>query len=137
MIYYVYTVCWVSDFQSALENSYYEIIMLMLQTHTKNVENCKTIIKQLKRQVALKTEKNSILNQQLAVMQVTVAERTHLYEATGTTVFPNATISHPTCWLLIAAESDDPFLYMFFQQWRRTRQAMLRSAIRTSSRGRR
>ncbi|XP_062319806.1 cilia- and flagella-associated protein 43 [Osmerus eperlanus] len=58
-------------------------ITLQEKTHTKNVENCKKIIKQLKRQVALKTEKNSILNQQLTVMQVTVAERMHLYEATA------------------------------------------------------
>ena len=65
--------------------------------------------------MAQKTEKNSILNPQLAVMQVNVAERMHLYEATGTTVFPNATNPHPMRLIpLTVAESDEQFLYMFF-----------------------
>ena len=58
-------------------------VLLLLQTHLKNVEHQKKAIKQLNRQAALKAEKNDILDQQLADMQVTVAERQHIYEAIG------------------------------------------------------
>lgn len=40
-------------------------------------------IEQLNRQAAKKAEKNEIVEQQLPDMQVTVAERRHIYEATG------------------------------------------------------
>lgn len=40
-------------------------------------------IEQLNRQAAKKAEKNAIVEQQLPDMEVTVAERRHIYEATG------------------------------------------------------
>lgn len=45
-------------------------------------------IKQLKRQAAKKAEENANIEQQLSNMQVTVAERRHIYETIG-----NITIS--------------------------------------------
>ncbi|XP_036430574.1 cilia- and flagella-associated protein 43 [Colossoma macropomum] len=56
-------------------------ITLQEKTHLKNVENCKKLIKQLNRQAALKKEKNSALDLQLANMEVTVAERRNICEA--------------------------------------------------------
>ncbi|XP_034148723.1 cilia- and flagella-associated protein 43-like [Esox lucius] len=53
----------------------------MSKTHQKNVQKCKKLIKQLSRQAAIKAEKNAALDEQLANMQVTVAERRHIYEA--------------------------------------------------------
>ncbi|KAM6956299.1 cilia- and flagella-associated protein 43 [Aplochiton taeniatus] len=65
---------------SALEKT----IALQEKTHKKNAEKCKRQIKLLNRQAAMKAEKNAILDQQLAELQVTVAERRHIYEATST-----------------------------------------------------
>lgn len=45
---------------------------------------------QLKRQAAKKAEENAIIEQELSSMQVTVAERRHIYDATAT---GNITIS--------------------------------------------
>uniref|UniRef100_A0A6Q2YD26 Cilia- and flagella-associated protein 43 n=1 Tax=Esox lucius TaxID=8010 RepID=A0A6Q2YD26_ESOLU len=56
-------------------------ITLQEKTHQKNVQKCKKLIKQLSRQAAIKAEKNAALDEQLANMQVTVAERRHIYEA--------------------------------------------------------
>uniref|UniRef100_A0A3P8XTF8 Cilia- and flagella-associated protein 43 n=1 Tax=Esox lucius TaxID=8010 RepID=A0A3P8XTF8_ESOLU len=58
-------------------------ITLQEKTHQKNVQKCKKLIKQLSRQAAIKAEKNAALDEQLANMQVTVAERRHIYEAIG------------------------------------------------------
>ncbi|KAM4607453.1 cilia- and flagella-associated protein 43 [Polymixia lowei] len=56
-------------------------IALQEKTHLNNVQHLKKIVKQLNRQAAKKVEKNAILDQQLAGMKVTVAERRHIYEA--------------------------------------------------------
>ncbi|XP_072534295.1 cilia- and flagella-associated protein 43 isoform X2 [Salminus brasiliensis] len=58
-------------------------VTLQEKTHKKNVENCKKLIKQLNRQSALKKEKNTALDLQLASMEVTVAERRKICEATA------------------------------------------------------
>ncbi|KAK1791764.1 hypothetical protein P4O66_013741 [Electrophorus voltai] len=58
-------------------------IMLQEKTHKKNVENCIKLIKQLNRQTILKEEKNAALDLQLTSMQVTVAERRRIYQATA------------------------------------------------------
>lgn len=58
-------------------------VMLSFQIHLKRVRQRNKKILQLNRQAALKAEKNAILEQQLANMEVTVAERRHIYEAIG------------------------------------------------------
>uniref|UniRef100_A0A7N6ANC1 Cilia- and flagella-associated protein 43 n=1 Tax=Anabas testudineus TaxID=64144 RepID=A0A7N6ANC1_ANATE len=50
----------------------------------------KSGIEQLNRQAAMKAVKNTILEQQLPDMQVTVAERKHIYEAIGNTTITSA-----------------------------------------------
>lgn len=62
--------------------------ILYFQTHRQNVQHRTKKIKQLKRQAAKKAEENANIEQQLSNMQVTVAERRHIYEAIG-----NITIS--------------------------------------------
>ncbi|XP_030628306.1 cilia- and flagella-associated protein 43 [Chanos chanos] len=62
---------------SALEKT----VTLQAKAHEKNVQNCKNLIKKLNRQVAVKAEKNAVLDLQLAETQVTVAERRNIYEA--------------------------------------------------------
>ncbi|XP_062375052.1 cilia- and flagella-associated protein 43 [Sardina pilchardus] len=49
------------------------------QTHLKNVQNCKRLIKQLEKQTSAKVDKNSALDTQLASMRITVAERRTIY----------------------------------------------------------
>ncbi|XP_075997913.1 cilia- and flagella-associated protein 43 [Genypterus blacodes] len=49
--------------------------------HLKRLQQHQNKISQLNRQAALKAEKNAVLEQQLADMEVTVAERRHVYEA--------------------------------------------------------
>ncbi|XP_039994475.1 cilia- and flagella-associated protein 43 [Xiphias gladius] len=51
------------------------------KTHLQSVQHRIKKIEQLQRQAAMKAEKNTILEQQLPHMQVTVAERGHIYEA--------------------------------------------------------
>ncbi|XP_018552334.1 LOW QUALITY PROTEIN: cilia- and flagella-associated protein 43 [Lates calcarifer] len=51
------------------------------KTHQQSVQHRIKRIEQLNRQAALKAEKNKILEEQLPNMQVTVAERRHIYEA--------------------------------------------------------
>uniref|UniRef100_UPI003AAA87D7 cilia- and flagella-associated protein 43 n=1 Tax=Centroberyx gerrardi TaxID=166262 RepID=UPI003AAA87D7 len=58
-------------------------IALQEKTHQQSVEHRNKTIEQLKRQAAMKAEKNDILDEHLANMQVTVAERRHIYEATA------------------------------------------------------
>ncbi|XP_040905777.1 cilia- and flagella-associated protein 43 [Toxotes jaculatrix] len=53
------------------------------KTHLQNVEHRIKKIEQLNRQAAMKAEKTTVLEQQLPNMQVTVAERRHIYEATA------------------------------------------------------
>ncbi|XP_041921632.1 cilia- and flagella-associated protein 43 isoform X2 [Alosa sapidissima] len=49
------------------------------QTHLKNVQNCKRLIKQLEKQTSAMVDKNAALDTQLASMQITVAERRTIY----------------------------------------------------------
>ncbi|KAM3862960.1 cilia- and flagella-associated protein 43-like [Diretmus argenteus] len=56
-------------------------IALNEKTHLKTVQHRQATIDQLKRQTAMKDEKNAILDQQIANMRITVAERRHIYEA--------------------------------------------------------
>lgn len=60
-------------------------------------------IEQLKRQAAKKAEENANIEQQLSNMQVTVAERRHIYEATATGSITISTLMKQTedCWVWI------------------------------------
>ncbi|KAF7668376.1 hypothetical protein LDENG_00016910 [Lucifuga dentata] len=58
-------------------------IDLQEKTHLKSVDHHMKKISQLNKQAARKVEKNAVLDQQLASMEVTVAERRHIYEATA------------------------------------------------------
>ncbi|XP_071336498.1 cilia- and flagella-associated protein 43 isoform X2 [Trachinotus anak] len=51
------------------------------KTHQQSIQHRIKKIEQLKRQAAMKAEKSTILDQQLPNVQVTVAERRHIYEA--------------------------------------------------------
>ncbi|KAA8583707.1 hypothetical protein FQN60_014915 [Etheostoma spectabile] len=51
------------------------------KTHLQNVQHRIKKIEQLNKQAAMKAEKNAIVEEQLPNMQVTVAERRHIYEA--------------------------------------------------------
>ncbi|XP_045926905.1 cilia- and flagella-associated protein 43 isoform X2 [Micropterus dolomieu] len=51
------------------------------KTHERSVQHRIKKIEQLNRQAAIKAGKNSVVEQQLPEMQVTVAERRHIYEA--------------------------------------------------------
>lgn len=53
------------------------------QNHLKNVEHRKKKIKQLHNQAALTNDKTSVLEVQLSDMEVTVAERKHIYDRIG------------------------------------------------------
>lgn len=54
------------------------------QNHLKNVEHRKKKIKQLHNQAALTNDKTSVLEVQLSDMEVTVAERKHIYDRIAT-----------------------------------------------------
>ncbi|XP_062851720.1 cilia- and flagella-associated protein 43 [Trichomycterus rosablanca] len=58
-------------------------LSLQEQTHEKHIENYKKLIKQLNRQAELKRDKTAALDLQLTSMQVAVAERKNIYEATA------------------------------------------------------
>lgn len=51
------------------------------KTHEQSVQHRIKKIEQLNRQAAIKARKNSVVEQQLPEMQVTVAERRHIYKA--------------------------------------------------------
>ncbi|XP_022540288.2 cilia- and flagella-associated protein 43 isoform X1 [Astyanax mexicanus] len=57
---------------------------LQEKTYQKKIENCKKLIKQLNRQAVLKKEKCAALDLQVVSMEVAVAERRKIYEATAT-----------------------------------------------------
>lgn len=69
-------------------------IILYFQTHQQSVQHRIKKIKQLKRQAAKKAEKNVNVEQQLPNLLVTVAERRHIYEATGNKTIISALIKH-------------------------------------------
>lgn len=72
-------------------------------------------IEQLKRQAAKKAEENANIEQQLSNIQVTVAERRHIYEATATGSITVSTLMKQIrlfslilglAWCLASAEND-------------------------------
>ncbi|XP_047190803.1 cilia- and flagella-associated protein 43 isoform X4 [Scophthalmus maximus] len=67
----------VSQQVSVLEKT----IAFQEKAHLHNVQRYKNKIKELKKQAAMKAEKNAVSEQQLPNMQVTVAERRHIDEA--------------------------------------------------------
>lgn len=64
-------------------------IILCFQTHEQSVQHRIKKIEQLNRQAAIKAGKNSVVEQQLPEMQVTVAERRHIYKAIGNNKITN------------------------------------------------
>ncbi len=57
--------------------------ILHFQTHQQSVQHCINKIEDLNRQAAKTAEKNVLIDQELPDMQVTVAERRHIYDAKG------------------------------------------------------
>ncbi|KAL0964460.1 hypothetical protein UPYG_G00324140 [Umbra pygmaea] len=56
-------------------------IALQEKTHQKKVKHCKEMLEQLNKQAKMRAKKNIAMDEQLAHMNVTVAERRHIYEA--------------------------------------------------------
>lgn len=58
-------------------------MLFYFQVHLQSIQYHKKTIELLNRQAAIKAQKDAMLDQQLANMQVTVAERGHVCDAIG------------------------------------------------------